>query len=134
MSVISSRFVLFLILLLQLLLLNTGCDLYSVYNYGINNRSSDTLQFTFQNVDATYLELDTLRIPPFTDTLFFWREDDRLKEVICDPFFQEVVLVSTSSGRTLTKDINDATNWECFSENDFNDWFLEMTIEESDLE
>ena len=121
-----------------ILFLCSGCDYYCDYFTGIDNQTADTVICVFSGTTAYVQTVDTVVALPHQETIYFEAiSATRVfpKNWECDPkIASDEVVVTTSSGRTLMKDISDKNNWYCETYEGASYWRMIFLIEEENLE
>ncbi len=115
----------------------SGCDAWSidiVVRQSIKNLSSDTIVFINSKNEFRGISIeDTIICFPYSETIFY---EASLQKQPLEPYdvplILQDVLINTSSGRILAKDIFNNNNWE-FDKQKKQEW-LRFVITEKDLE
>jgi len=121
---------------------NGGCEFpshsYRQAQIAILNNTKDTIKFYFSDISYfLYLEDSIVVCKPYSENILEDYIVSYAKDIVCHPFIERhtdlIITVTTSSGRTLIKDIKKNSNWYC-AENSRSLWKVVFEINEEDLE
>jgi hypothetical protein len=102
----------------------------------ISNNSTDTIAIYFSGTTAYVNGIDTVRVLPNQDTIYYDKIGTliKTKNFECDPqILANEVSVIASSGRTFIKDMADPENWTCETDSKNTYWKMIFYIDEADL-
>jgi len=110
-------------------------DVWTPYMLNIDNQSNDTIRVQFLK-NSPYLNInsDSLFFTPDEQKMLYGAEGRATKDGCgYTGINKDEVLVTTNTGRVLTKEISDVNNWEC-SGSYKSGWTMTFVITENDLE
>ena len=135
--IIQKKIMLFIFFFTLMVGCINGCDIYVDAQFSILNNTSDTIKLHFSELSYFGLQDSIVICNPHTEDIFEKYKTDYIKNAPCHPFIEEKtdlsITVTTSSGKTLKKDIHKNHNWYC-AENSSHLWKVVFEINEEDLE
>ena len=127
-----------LFLIIATAFLCVSCVKYTPFALSVDNRTNDTIRIGFiEESPYSTIPIDSLVFPPQRfRILYMGNHALRPSENGCDytGILKDQVEVEVYSGKVLTKEIWDVSNWDCVGSNYKNSWVQTFVIEEEDLE